>query len=78
MADEIAPVALAEAPLAAPAEARSANRPRVGIYRKPEATDMDDGVGTVADEPMLVAARAHRVLAIRRIRDARWPSLAGF
>lgn len=78
MADEIAPAAQAKAPLAATAVAKSANRPQVGNYRNPEATGIDDNVGTVADEPILVAARANRVLALCRIRDALWSSSAGF
>lgn len=78
MAHDIAPVAPADAPLFEPAVAISANRPQVGYYRNLAAMGMDEGVGKGTDKPMSVAARANRVLALNRIRDARWPSLAFF
>lgn len=58
--------------------ASSANRPVTGYYCNPEAGSVEDGVGMVADEPMLAAARTNRTLALNRISDARWGRLANF
>lgn len=55
-----------------------ANRAVRGHYRSPEATAMDEGVGYVDDAPLVAAARTNRLLALKRIRDARWADLEPF
>lgn len=78
MADEIAP-AVASGEAGAPEDGcAGAARPVVGWYRSPRATHMVDGVGFVADPPLMEAARTNRVLALQRIRDARWAPLPNF
>lgn len=55
-----------------------ANRSVRGHYRSLKATSMDDGVGYLADAPLIVAARTNRQFALKRIRDARWSDLSPF
>eukprot|EP00170_Pyropia_yezoensis_P000116 contig_992_g117 len=78
MADEVAPVVGGGEAEASLDECAGAARPVVGWYRSPRATYMFDGVGFVADPPLMEAARTNRSLALQRIRDARWASLPNF
>lgn len=75
MADEVAPAVPAATP---EVDCSEAERPVRGFYRSPQATYMVDGVGFVADAPLLEAARSNRMLALQRIRDARWAALPKF
>ncbi|GAB0494442.1 hypothetical protein MMPV_005735 [Pyropia vietnamensis] len=61
-----------DAPLS---EARS---PVERVFRSPRATHMVRGVGFVADEPLIEAARHNRRVAIRRAIEASWPAIPSF
>ncbi|GAB0495572.1 hypothetical protein MMPV_006874 [Pyropia vietnamensis] len=61
-----------DAPLS---EARS---PVERLFRSPRATHMVRGVGFVADEPLIEAARYNRRVAIRRAIEASWPAIPSF
>lgn len=55
-----------------------APRPVFGYFRSPEATFVDDGVWYTSDALLVEAAQANRVLALTRVREARWPGLTPF
>eukprot|EP00170_Pyropia_yezoensis_P000481 contig_2495_g482 len=78
MADGTAPVGQGAAPVGPVDRVAGANRAVRGYYRSPEATSMDDGVVYVDDAPLVAAARMNRLLALKRIRDARWADLEPF
>lgn len=50
-------------------------RPVLGYFRSPSATFLDDGLWYATIASLVEAAKANRLLALTRVREAHWPGV---